>query len=258
MRKIALIALSISASAAWAQAPFDGTWVLDTSQQQPSSFIYNVALANGSFTCHTCSPSWTVPADGGFHAVSGHDGYDEASVKIVDDRTAVFTRKKGGRQVYQAIDRISADGKYLVFSFTEMSAAGVAASGTGSWIRVSPKPEGAHAVTGQWRELKPDRLSENAYRFSIRTDGDMLHLQFGTGEALEARFGGQAVQVRGTAPGTLILVRRISATAFEETEMRDGEIAVVRRSELVDPSTLQIVSTDKRNGQVRHQTARRK
>lgn len=260
MRRTALSALVLAcvATPALAQSPFDGTWKLVTDDAQVSSGRFDISLDYGVYACRSCTPSWSVPADGRFHPVTGHGDFDETSVQVMDNRTVIFTRRKGGRGVYQAVDSISEDGNFLAFSWTEFGGAGTAVSGTGSWIRVTPRRPGSHPITGTWRELRPDSMSDNASTFTIRTHGDALHMTFGTGESLTARFGGPPAKFDGDPSGTLVSVRRINDKAFEETDMRDGQIVTVRTSTLLDASTMQIMSRNERSGRETRRRARRR
>lgn len=159
-----------------AQSPFDGTWRFAPEATHASGIRYDISLRDGVFTCHWCKPVWSIPADGAFHPVQGLSSFDEVSVRVVDDSSAVFSRKKNGRTFYQAVDVISEDGNYLSFSFTEIGDSGKTESGTGLWKRLTPKPAGAHPVTGAWRELWVRATSEEEVSFTIFTDGDEIRI----------------------------------------------------------------------------------
>jgi hypothetical protein len=244
MRRVPFLAFAFLAAATpvAAQSPFDGAWKLDPRPTAFSPRTFDISLKDGVYSCRSCKPEWAVAADGAFHRVKGHDDYDETAINVLDDRNVIFTRKRGGRAVYQAVDKLSEDGHFLVFAVTEFSGAGKPMSATGSWVRVSPRPSGSHPITGIWRELAPDVLSENVWLFTIHTQGDTFTMTFGTGESLTAMLGGQATKVEGDPSGTSVSVRRIGETSFEETDRREGEIVEVRTSTLLDNSTLEIVS----------------
>lgn len=261
MRRSAIFAFIAGtgvATSAMAQSPFDGTWQIEKSTENFAPRTFDISLQNGVYACSSCRPAWSVAADGAFYSVSGHLDFEETSVQVVDDRTVIFTRRKAGRGVYQAIDSISADGNFLVFAVTEFSGAGKPISTTGSWVRATPRPAGSHSITGKWRELRPDVMSDNVSTFTVQTGGDILRLTFGTGEVVTARFGGPPAKVDGDPNGTLVSYRKIGETAFEETEMRDGEDAVVRTYTVVDPSTMKIARQNKRSGKVGEQIARKR
>ena len=250
MRQAAFTALAlfgISASA-HAQSAFDGTWRFAPEATHVSGIQYDIALEDGVFTCRWCKPVWSVPADGDFHPVAGQSRYDAASVQIVDGSTAVFTRKKNGRAFYRAVDVISEDQNYMAFSFTEISGSGKVETGNGLWRRITPKPAGAHPVTGRWRELWVKARSNDELSFTIVTNGDHVRIEYSPEEIVNAQFGGHAVKIGGDSSSTMASLTRQGEDAFVETDYRDGEVVTVVTSKLLDPSTMEIIVENRRDG----------
>src|SRR5512143_3262334 len=100
MRKaMLLLAVLGLAGALWAQSPFDGTWKVDLNKAQFPDKPDVFAIQNGMFICSTCDPKIDVKADGTDQAVKGSKEFDTLTVKIVDDKTVQFTRKKSGKVV---------------------------------------------------------------------------------------------------------------------------------------------------------------
>lgn len=257
MRRAALIGLALACLSAplHAQSPFDGKWRFAPEAMHASGIRYDISLQNSVFTCRWCKPVWSIRADGAFHPVKGQSGYDEASVRVIDNSTAVFTRKKNGRTFYQAVDVISKDENYLTFSFTEISDAGKIETGSGLWSRLTPKPAGAHPVTGAWRELWVKATSEDELIFTILTDGDDVRIQYTPSEIVVAKFGGPPVKVEGDSRGTMASLRRIGEQAFVQTDYRDGQIVSVTTSKLLGPETMEILVENPRNGSKSRYTA---
>src|SRR5215204_475409 len=128
-----------------------GTWKADlataTVEQEPD----RVLLQNGNYSCDTCVPKISIPADGAFHPVSGSDYYDSAAVKVVDDKTVNLTRKKGDKVVGEFTRQLSADGNTLTTKFKDSSVPNAPpVIGEVSARRVAPVPAGAHATSGSW------------------------------------------------------------------------------------------------------------
>ena len=63
MKKIVLALLFFTATA-FAQSPFDGTWVSDLGAAQFSKKPHTYELNKGMYTCSTCVPKISVKADG--------------------------------------------------------------------------------------------------------------------------------------------------------------------------------------------------
>ncbi|QIK95901.1 hypothetical protein G7076_04945 [Sphingomonas sp. HDW15A] len=251
----AAVALVCASTPLHAQSPFDGTWRFGPEATHVSGIRYDISLQNGAFTCRWCNPVWSVPADGMFHPVKGQSRYDAASVRIVDASTAVFTRKKNGRAFYQAVDVVSEDENYMAFSFTEISAAGKIESGTGLWKRLTPKPVGAHPVTGQWRELWVKATSDDQASFAIRIMGDDLRIEYAPTEVVVAKFGGPPVKIEGDSRGTTTTFRRQGEDAFVQTDYRDGQVASIVTSKLLNPVTMEVIVENTRDGSRSRYTA---
>ena len=250
MRSAALIALALACPGAplHAQSPFDGKWRFAPEAMHASGIRYEITLQDSVFTCRWCKPVWSIRADGAFHPVEGQSRYDEASVRVVDNSTAIFTRKKNGRTFYQAVDVISKDENYLTFSFTEISGAGKVESGTGLWSRLTPKPAGAHPVTGAWRELWVKATSDDETTFTILTDGDEVRIQFTPSEILTTKLGGPPVKIEGDSRGTIASLRRLGEQTLVQTDYRDGQVVSVTTSKLLSPGRMEILVENLRNG----------
>ena len=85
MKTILALLLLLSPVASLAQSPFDGTWIIDTSTNQPPQKLTLYSLAKGQFR----GPDWTtsVKADGNDQQVPANGYWDTISVRIVDDHT---------------------------------------------------------------------------------------------------------------------------------------------------------------------------
>lgn len=255
---VVAIALTCLSLPVHAQSPFDGTWQFAPEATHASGIRYDISLQDSVFTCRWCKPAWSIPADGTFHPIVGQPRYDEASVRVVDNSTAVFTRKKNGRSFYQAIDVISKDENHLAFSFTEISDAGKVETGSGLWGRLTPKPAGAHPVTGAWRELWVKATSDDELTFTIHTDGDDVRIQFTPSEIVRAKLGGPPMKIEGDPRGTTASLKKHGKNVFIQTDYRDGQIVSVTTSKLLGPATMEIVVENARNGSKSRYTAHKR
>ena len=224
----ALLAAAFAASPALAQSPFDGTWKTDVSTIKVSPKPDVFSVRNGVYTCESCVPRVEVIADKADHAVTGHPYYDQVAVAVVDDRTIRVARRHKGKLMFVGESKVSPDGKLLSFAFKDTSGAnGQIVTGRGSQHRVGPVPAGAHAVSGSWVTDKLEGISDAGVTLTLKTSGDTLHAVAGTGETYDAHFGGPAVPVSGDPGHTMAAVKRLSPTAFQETDMRDGKVVGV-------------------------------
>ena len=71
----------------------DGTWKADIDSvqfdQKPDEYL----LQAGQYSCKSCAPTYTVAADGAFHAVSLPYA-DSMSVKVDDDHNITRTARR--------------------------------------------------------------------------------------------------------------------------------------------------------------------
>src|SRR4051812_44331904 len=105
-----------NASAPAVAGDINGTWKADINSvqfdQKPDEYL----LQAGAYSCKSCTPAYSVAADGAFHPVSLPYA-DSDAVKVVDDHTIVETAKKGGKQMSEATTTVSADGNTSTTKF---------------------------------------------------------------------------------------------------------------------------------------------
>ena len=147
--RILISALLLMPAAALAGSAFDGTWKtnLDSMKVTGKPDVY--LLANGEYTCSSCSPELKVKADGAEHKVTGHAYYDTAMVKVISATSDEIVLKQGDKEFARMTETVSADGATLTGRFTNHVGAKVV---TGEVVekRVASGPAGSHAVSGSW------------------------------------------------------------------------------------------------------------
>lgn len=216
------------ATPAVAQSVFDGTWKIDTGAAKFDPKPDVLTLSHGQYQCASCVPAYTVPADGTFHPIPGHPYADEVAISVPDARTIVERDRKGGKVVGESTSTVSADGRTLAVSFTDMSAPnGKIVRGAMTETRVGPAPAGAHAGSGSWRQNRMTGMSEDALRFTIRTEGDAFHFASAVGYSADGRIGGGYVTEKGDIAGTMIKYERVDPRTLRATEMRAGKVVGV-------------------------------
>ena len=225
----------------------NGVWKADLSsvkfEGKPDQFL----LQAGTWKCDTCIPPLSTAADGQFHPVADRPYYDSMSVKIVDDRTVEFHRRKGKREVGNNTMQVSADGNVLTNKFHDATTAGSEFDGTTTLRRAGPSPAGAHALSGQWKPEKVGNYTEEALRLNYQVDGSKVTSSI-QGQAYVAEVDGPAVAVQNDPGGTTVAVTREGA-GLKETYTRDGkQVAIVTVSPNPDGASVMITNTDPRDG----------
>jgi hypothetical protein len=222
MKATFVTALSLIATPALAQSAFDGAWKADLKSATYTSAPDVYMLAGGRYGCSTCKPAYSLPADGQFHRVSGHDYFDEMSVTVVNPRTVKLAERKNGKLIYEETDTVSADGHTVMQTSLDMSGT-KPISATASETRIGAVPRGVHPINGRWNPKVATQVSSDAMVIKMRVVGDTLSFDTLTGQSYVARFGGPAVPMKGDIGGTMVRLRRLSANAFQVTSMRAGK-----------------------------------
>src|SRR5215469_11179543 len=113
----------------------NGTWKADINSVQWDTKPDEYLLQNGTYACKSCTPAYSVAADGAFHAVNT-PYFDSDSVKVIDDHTIVEISRKAGRQVGIYSTTVSADGNTQTTQFTDTTAPGSPSKGEFTETRV--------------------------------------------------------------------------------------------------------------------------
>jgi hypothetical protein len=242
------LALLSAAGPAFAASPFDGTWKLDLASANTPERPSVLSLKDGVFSCSSCIPAQSFPADGKFHPVAGNPYIDSRAVSVIDDRTVMLVSMKDGKLVLQAMYRVSEDGSELSSTTVESYTAAGAVTRT-TRNRLTPAAEGAHKLSGSWRVAKYDQGSDNALLMDMAVDGDNVRLSTANGLSYQAKVGGPAVPLVGDVAGATITVRRLSPTVIEETTLLKGKVTLVQTYALeAGGKTLKIAIDDKESG----------
>jgi hypothetical protein len=215
-----------------------------TFPQKPDVFL----LQNGMYSCKTCTPPYTVKADGTDQPVTGHPYFDSVAIKVVNDHEIQETDKKGGKTVSTSDVVISNDGKTATYTFTDSSDTngGAPVKGKGSSTLVMKGPAGSHAVSGSWRQDKMESLSENAIMWTYKVNGNQLTMTNPTGQTYTATFNGADAPMKGDPGITSVSLKKMGNT-LEETDKRDGKtIGVFKVTVSADGKTAKASYTDTR------------
>lgn len=234
---------------AMAAGTIDGTWKADVTtakwDQKPDEYL----LQNGKYDCKSCTPPVSVPADGAFHAVTGHPYYDQESIKIVDDKTVQQATKLKGRDTGGATFKVSADGKTLGIDWNDKTVANAPPStGHVDETRVAAGPAGAHAISGQWKPEKAENINPETLTMTFKADPDMLHMNSPSGTSYDAKLDGTDTPIKGDPAGTTASVKKLSETSYQETDKRGGKVVWVGTFTVGADGKLNVQSENKLDG----------
>jgi uncharacterized GH25 family protein len=217
-----LMALVLAPTASFAQSAFDGTWKIDTSKVQAPDKPYTVVLKDGMYDCTTCKPAVHIKADGAFHQIKGNPGTDELSITVVDDHTTKGVARNHGKAVGGDTTTISPDGMTKTVDFTS-SRQDNTVTGSYTATRVAKGPAGSHATSGSWRIQKYSNMSDNALTTTYKVQGDVLHMENGTGESFSAKMDGSDAPMTGSDYTTSVAVTKMGPNSLRMVDKYQGK-----------------------------------
>ncbi len=221
--KNTMLTLLFFTATAFAQSPFDGTWVEDMGAAQFSKKPHTYVLNKGMYTCSTCVPKISVKADGQDQAVSGSNYFNTVAIREVDANTMEEVDKKDGKTMYKDTMTVSADGKTLTDKYEDDSESKPV---TGEVIRtrISKGPAGSHAISGSWRTEKVTNVSSNGTTFTLQSTPDGMKGSDTNGVSYDAKFDGKDYPMQGDPGNTMISLKKVNANTIEETDKRNGKV----------------------------------
>jgi hypothetical protein len=238
VRKIIEAGLLIAFAAptvAIAQSAINGTWKLDVRALPLDTRINVWILQSGRYQCKSCTPPIDVKADGNDQSTPGQQ-YDTISIRILDDHTIRLIEKKNGQVDSDEKFTVSPDGNTCTDEFANWKA---------TMIRVAKGPAGSHALSGSWRPVKMESVSDAGLLISYKLEGDTLNMSRPTGMGYKAKLDGTIAPFEGDPEKHGVSVRRVDANTFEETDELNGKpVSVVRMTVAANGKSMTIVERD--------------
>lgn len=238
-----------------AQSAFDGTWRPDP--QRPSPGKPEIALlAKGNYECRSCTPPYTVKADGHDHPVQGNPYFDTISIAVVDDHTITKTGKKDSRLTVDTKVMVSADGAAKTEVQTIIGMAPVPIELTSKFSRVSPGKPGSHRVSGGWQMTEMD-VSNHAEDTTFKASGGALAMIDRMGRSFTAKFDGTQAAYKGSDEFNGVSLKLIDERTLEESDLSDGKVVKISRWTLTPDGQTMHVRFDDTHGHIQEQDGHR-
>ena len=240
-------------SSATETASLAGTWKWDAASSEAENADLTAVLAEGEYTCESCIPPYTIPADGDWHDIE-QPGISSTMVKIVDDRTIEYAYRFEDTEIRRGTWMVEEDGKTMKLERVDLAGAEPVTTVI-VFNRNAEGPEDAHAVSGTWQPEGIESASEAALISEYTIDGDSV-TYVGNDGRYTAILGGEPVAVEGSTDGTMVAIEQTGPNTYKETYTFDGEV-VSTLDMTVDGDTLNFVATDARTGAVYRSSAKR-
>jgi hypothetical protein len=230
-------------TAALADSPFDGTWMLNTAKSHLAGDSMTYAdVANGMLKFTDSDQTYTFKPDGS--PFTTPMGTDRTFSKTGAD-SYTTTAKKGGVLLRTTTLNVSSDGKTLTAESKGTKPNGDAFDDTTTYVRTSP----GTGLTGTWKSTKVTLSSPNS--ITIKTDGaDGVTLAISAVKATcQAKWDGKDYPATGptVSDGLTLAVTKTGANGFKMVEKVKGKpIVILHYQAAADGKSLAVKGT---NGQ---------
>jgi hypothetical protein len=238
-------------AAAFAASAFDGTWKASLNHIQLPTTPDVYVIEGGRYTCSTCTPPYTVKADGTDQKVSGHD-WDSIAVTLTPNSVA-WTTKLKGKPLSSNKTVLGADGKT---SESEYIGYNGAQPVTSKWLNklVTPGSAGSHPLSGSWLATKIESFSDSAALETLAMTDDGFSFS-SNGQTYEAKFDGKQYPITGDVTHTMVRLKKVSPSQVVEYDYDKGKlVGTTRMSVSADGKTLHVTATDTRTKDVTRYT----
>lgn len=213
-----------------AQTPFDGDWKADVMTIDHPAKPVTYEFRDGKYTCKTCAVQYSVKTDGKDNKVEGSPYIDTLAVKIIDKNNLEMTGKKGGKVVGKRKVAISVDTNSMTVSYENTWPNGETVKGATSYHRTAYDKTAPHLMSGSWKGIKEERVTDNGLKVSYKSDGKSMSMIKPTGVTYKAELNGADAPVAGDPGLTHVSVKSTKKT-LEETYKRDGKTVLVQKLE---------------------------
>jgi hypothetical protein len=222
MKLVLALALLIPTSV-FAAGPIDGTWKTDLATAVVKSKPTVYKLKGGMFTCASCSPSYSVKADGTDQPVKGRSYADTIAVTVTDPSNVTISGKLAGKPSFSSVISISGDGNTLTSNFKEMMAGTEDISGVQVATRKGKASKGDSPITGKWDFSAPPKgLPDAALLVTYTTSADGVQMKW-NGQSYDAKFDGKQVPISNDPGNTMVSIKKASDHEIIETDYRKGK-----------------------------------
>jgi hypothetical protein len=233
-------------AAALAATGFDGTWKTNLESMKTTGKSLVLLLAGGEYTCSSCTPPYTVKADGAEHRVTGQAYFDTAKVKVIGPNSAEIVLKKGSKEMVRFSDTVSADGTTLISKVTNNYGAH-AETDELTAKRTAAAPAKSHPLSGAWLEELHVGGNLSTVQYRMTAEGFQMR---GNGQSYEAKFDGKEYPIVGDPGKTTVSLKKIDDATVEETDYRQGKVVnEIRLALAKDGDTINVIDKNIALGQ---------
>lgn len=218
---LAAVLLLVPLSTLAAESPLHGIWLVESASLNASG-NHAFVVHDGMYSCQSCSPSYSIPADGAFHAIPSGPTRDELAVLVINPQHVQITERKDGLLVANAIHRVSDDGASKRVELQDHTGKQPVISRY-VYARMESPPNGAHAVSGAWNATRYEHLSNSGRFFTLAVNGNRLRMSNPQGQGFDAVVDGPRAAFTGSPIVTSVSVKKLTPHRIRVTYFNDGQ-----------------------------------
>src|SRR5450631_2215392 len=233
--------LAITAAAALAQSPFDGTWIMNQGKSHLAGDTMTFEAAGDGMLKYTDSVvSYTFKTDGSeFKTPTGSD----RTFKMVDATTYEAASKRDGTPLGSSTWKLSDHDKRLTIDFKGIKANGETYEDTSVYDRTS----GKSGLVGSWKS-KDVKLGSPSSLVLASSGADDVTLSIPAEKATcNAKWDGKDYPVTGgtTPAGVTLAISKMGAKGFKLVQKLNGKATSIEEYKLSsDGKVLDTKGTD--------------
>jgi hypothetical protein len=253
---ISFIALFLLPSLGTAQSAFDGTWRPDPQRPSQPGKPEVTDLTNGVYECRSCTPPYTIKADGRDQPITGSPYYDTVNIAVIDERTVMKSGKKDGKPVTDTKVTVSANGKDKTEVQTLTGISPMPIELTARYSRTSAGTHGSHLISGAWQLIEVD-VSNHAQDTTFKMTGDTLSMFDRMGRSFSAKLDGTEAPYKGDSEFTNVSLKKIDDRTIEESASNGGKVVKITRWTVSADGNTMHARFDNTHGHIQEQNSRK-
>lgn len=220
--------LTLIAAGEGRASPFDGSWRTDLSSLEFPARPELVVLKDGVYECRSCTPPYSLAADGVFHRVADDPSVDERRVDVVDSQSVRFVDRNADRISREVVVRVAPDGRSRTIAWSEFGGPGTPRiAGKTIQVRQDDPATEAHVISGSWQTVGLVDVTDAAMTETLKLENGILSMSRATGESYRAQIDGPPAPYAGNPAITHVLVTRAGPRELIEKSLYRGEVLTI-------------------------------
>ncbi|RAP57732.1 hypothetical protein [Oleiagrimonas sp. MCCC 1A03011] len=219
---LAAVFLLVPLAVVAGESPLHGIWKVDANTiraSHPHAFV----IKDGIYECQSCTPSFSLPADGAFHAVPSDPRRDEMAVLVIDAHKVQITERKNGIMVANTLREMNGDNALAEVTYQDFSGKSPVISKF-RHHRDGMASGDAHPVSGNWHKAVYTSVSNSGRAFTYNVNGRRMEMNDPRGHAFVARMDGSEAPYTGSHLVSSVSVEKLAPHRVRMQTRHEGQV----------------------------------